>query len=147
VVLTSRWKSNSLGSPHPTTLQTLRSGAQLSIGDDSGLSSVTISCFTRIAIGDRVLVGSGVLITDNDHHDIRASPPTARRHAGAPDSQETDRVEIGDDAFIGARSIILKGVTIGQGAVVGAGSVVTSDVPPAAIAAGNPARVIHSPAN
>jgi acetyltransferase-like isoleucine patch superfamily enzyme len=46
-------------------------------------------------------------------------------------------------AWVGARSIILKGVTVGEGAVVGMGSVVTSDVPPRTIVAGNPARVIR----
>lgn len=51
-------------------------------------------------------------------------------------------VIIGDDVFIGARAIILKGVTIGDGAVIGAGSVVTKSIPPRVIAAGNPARII-----
>ena len=53
------------------------------------------------------------------------------------------RIEIGPDAFIGARAVILPGVTIGQGAVVGAGSVVSSDVPDWKIAAGNPCRVLR----
>ena len=53
-------------------------------------------------------------------------------------------VVICDRSWIGARSIILKGVTIGEGAIVGAGSVVTSDVPPWTIVGGNPARVIRA---
>ncbi|MCC6483663.1 MAG: hypothetical protein IT209_02355 [Armatimonadetes bacterium] len=52
-------------------------------------------------------------------------------------------VRICDKAWIGARAIILKGVTIGEGAVIGAGSVVTKDVPAWCVAAGNPARVIR----
>jgi acetyltransferase-like isoleucine patch superfamily enzyme len=52
-------------------------------------------------------------------------------------------VVIEDGAWIGAGSIILPGVTIGEGAVVGAGSVVTKDVPPMAVAVGNPAQVIR----
>lgn len=48
------------------------------------------------------------------------------------------------NVFIGARSIVMKGVTIGDGAVVGAGSVVTKDVPANTIVAGNPARVIKT---
>ena len=51
-------------------------------------------------------------------------------------------IVIGDDVFIGARCIITKGVTIGNGAVIGAGSVVTRDVPPNTIVAGNPARIV-----
>ena len=51
-------------------------------------------------------------------------------------------VEIGDYVWIGARALILPGVRVGEGAVIGAGAVVTRDIPPYAIAAGNPARVI-----
>jgi acetyltransferase-like isoleucine patch superfamily enzyme len=52
-------------------------------------------------------------------------------------------VSIEDDAWIGAAAIVLRGVTIGRGAVIAAGSVVTSDVPPMTIVAGNPARRIR----
>ncbi|WP_233191214.1 MULTISPECIES: DapH/DapD/GlmU-related protein [unclassified Cryobacterium] len=53
-----------------------------------------------------------------------------------------DRVVIEDDVFLGARSIVLKGVRIGTGSVIGAGSVVSRSIPPGSIAAGNPCRVI-----
>lgn len=53
-------------------------------------------------------------------------------------------IVIGNDVFIGARSIILKGVTIGDAAIIGAGSVVTKDVPAGAIAAGNPAKIVRT---
>mgnify|MGYP000091352893 CR=1 FL=1 len=52
-------------------------------------------------------------------------------------------VEIGDDVWIGTRVIVLPGVKLGAGCVIGAGSVVTRDIPPLAVAAGNPARVIR----
>jgi len=55
----------------------------------------------------------------------------------------TAPVKISNKAWIGVRAIVLKGVTIGEGAVVGAGSIVTSDVPPWTIVAGNPARIIR----
>jgi acetyltransferase-like isoleucine patch superfamily enzyme len=53
-------------------------------------------------------------------------------------------VKIGDGAWLGARTIVLKGVEIGEGAVVGAGSVVTRSIPPYMLAGGNPARVIRA---
>ena len=84
-----------------------------------------------MTIGDWVLIGWDVTITDTDEHDW---PGLGRRCAP---------VTIGDNAWIGARSIILKGVTVGEHAVIGAGSVVTRDVPPYALAAGSPAKVIR----
>ena len=60
----------------------------------------------------------------------------------AQDNVRTAPVAIGDNVFIGARSLVLKGVEIGDNAVVGAGSVVTSDVPVNAVVAGVPARVV-----
>ena len=53
------------------------------------------------------------------------------------------KVEIGDDVPVGAMSIILRGVTIGKGSIIGAGSVVTKDVPPYSIVAGNPAWIVR----
>jgi acetyltransferase-like isoleucine patch superfamily enzyme len=68
---------------------------------------------------------------------LRSSPADASHAATSP-------VTIGSDVFIGGRSIILKGVQIGQGAVIGAGSIVTKDVPEWNIVAGNPARSVGS---
>jgi maltose O-acetyltransferase len=89
-----------------------------------------------IRIRRQALLGSGVIIYDSDFHDLHP----ARRRSGRPAMVP---VEIGRNAFIGDRAIILKGVTIGADAVVGAGSVVTADVPAGVVAAGNPARVIR----
>ena len=89
-----------------------------------------------IRIGNNVLIGSGALITDNDAHGIHPEHRNNVRHILiAP-------IEIKDNVFIGARSIILKGVVIGEGAIVGAGAVVTRNVPDFAIVAGNPAKII-----
>jgi len=79
-----------------------------------------------------VRIGPYVTIADSDFHDLHqrgVRPPSAA-------------VTIGDHVWIGGKASILKGVTIGRGAVVGIGSVVTRDVPPFAIVAGVPARVI-----
>ncbi|MBM4164979.1 MAG: acyltransferase, partial [Lentisphaerae bacterium] len=96
----------------------------------------TITAVQSVRIGDRVLLGSGCLITDNDAHPI---DPEARRRGGGGVARP---VVLESDVFIGARAILLKGVTIGRGSVVGAGSVVTKSVPAFSICAGNPARVV-----
>lgn len=110
----------------------LYKGAEIWIGQGSFLNrNVSILAEERVTIGDWVLIGWDVTITDTDEHDW---PGLGRRCAP---------VTIGDNAWIGARSIILKGVTVGEHAVIGAGSVVTRDVPPYALAAGSPAKVIR----
>lgn len=97
----------------------------------------TAICETStISIGARCSIGPGVTIFDSDFHGLSASQ---RNVASAV--QRAD-VFIGDDVFIGAGAIILKGVRIGARSVVGAGSVVVKSLPEAVIAAGNPARVV-----
>jgi maltose O-acetyltransferase len=102
-----------------------------------------------IAIGNRVLISHGVNIHDNNSH----SHSAALRHihfktifsTGHPailDDVASASVVIEDDVWIGFNSTILKGVRIGRGAIVGAASVVTKDIAPYTIVAGNPARVI-----
>jgi acetyltransferase-like isoleucine patch superfamily enzyme len=102
-----------------------------------------------ITIGDRVLISHHVNIFDSDTHPLSASKRRAQFQAisriGHPkeiDLREAP-VVIGNDAWLGAMAIVLKGVTIGEGAIVGAGSVVTRDVPPWTIVAGNPAKAIR----
>jgi acetyltransferase-like isoleucine patch superfamily enzyme len=135
VTLCSRPSGNSIGVPQRMHITVSRSG-KLEIGDGSGLSGSSIYAMDRIAIGRRVLVGSGSLIMDNDAHPLS---PVARKRGGRPESSP---VSIGDDVFLGARSIVLKGVSIGEGAIVGAGAVVTKDVPPFTIVVGNPAKAV-----
>lgn len=133
----SRWKKNSIGVIQPVVLKTLRKSAKIVIGDNVGVSGCTISANQLIQLGNNVLIGSGALITDCDAHPLCYE---ARLRDETP-SMAT--VVIEDGAFIGARSIILKGVTIGSGSVVGAGSVVSRNVPAGVIVAGNPAKMIR----
>ncbi|MEO0272974.1 MAG: acyltransferase [candidate division WOR-3 bacterium] len=133
----SNWDHNSIGVFQPVILKTITPWAVLSFGNHVGISGCTISASSSISIGNRVLVGSGCLITDSDSHPI--NPELRKRSFSAC---KVKPIVIQDDVFIGARCIILKGVTIGQGAMVGAGSVVSKDVPPYAIVAGNPIKVI-----
>jgi acetyltransferase-like isoleucine patch superfamily enzyme len=93
----------------------------------------------EIVIEDDVNVASGARFMDTDAH----PKDTAARIADLPPSpEEIKPVRICRYSWIGQNAFIMKGVTVGEGAVIGAGSVVVSDVPPYAVAMGNPARVI-----
>ncbi len=103
----------------------------------------------RINIGDRVLISHNVNIFDSLTHPLGASA----RHeqfrkiatSGHPKGVDLGEkvITVCSDVLIGANSIILRGVTLGKGSIIGAGSVVTRDVAPYVIVAGNPARVIR----
>jgi acetyltransferase-like isoleucine patch superfamily enzyme len=138
--LISRSTWTALGVSHPVIIRTLAQGAEVTIGNECGLSGVTICAAINVSIGNRCLLGADVLIADTDFHSVDT---VQRRHLPTPAPSPSDSVRIGNDVFVGARAIILKGVTVGDGSVVGAGSVVTEDIPSGVIAAGNPARVIR----
>ncbi len=89
-----------------------------------------------IRIGPRALIGSGVCVYDSDFHEL----DPRRRRGGTP---ATARVTLGENVFVGDRSLILKGVEIGAHSVIGAGSVVVRSIPEGVVAAGNPARVVR----
>ena len=130
-------------------------GTDLEIGDDfkvwSGHRKTLISGWGRIRIGDRAFINCGtvllsvlevtigddvalaneVYVMDSNSHGVEGRP-----HVEAP-------VRIGDGTWVGARAMILPGVTIGKRVVVAAGAVVTRDVPDDVLVAGNPARVVR----
>ncbi len=91
-----------------------------------------------VRIGQDVLIASNVLITDSDHV-VEAGVPTARNP-----KLVTQPVCIEDNCWLGQNVVIVKGVTVGHDSVVGANSVVTHNIPPYSVAAGNPARVVKS---
>lgn len=113
----------------------LKDGARLHIrgGDGYASRNLQIECRGLIEIGASVAIGPDVIIRDNDGHPV--TPPTG---------EDVQPVRIGNKVWIGARSLILKGVTVGDGAIIAAGSVVTKDVPARTLAAGVPARVIKT---
>ena len=116
-----------------------RDGGTLRIGHDTGLSGATVYAKTYIEIGSGCLIGANVKIFDTDFH---PSNPEVRRKN--PNAGKTAPVRIGDNVFIGANAMVLKGVAIGDDSVIAAGSVVVKDVPAGSLAGGNPARVIRS---
>ena len=110
--------------------------AVLEIGERAFINyGTSIGATERVVIGAHARIGTYVIIMDNDFH--RLEPE--RRDEVPPSAPVT----IGDNVWLGARVIVLSGVTIGAGSVVAAGSVVTKDVPPRSLAAGMPARVIR----
>jgi acetyltransferase-like isoleucine patch superfamily enzyme len=106
------------------------------VGDDFYLNVFCV-LLGDIEFGDHVQIGPHTVMWGRDHGMELGTPMRQQPHRKAP-------IRVGEDVWIGASCVILKGVTIGSGAVVGAGSVVTQDVPERAIVAGNPARVIKS---
>ena len=92
-----------------------------------------------VSIGHRVMLGSGVIVADTDFHPVGVP---GRRYVPSSDASSA-AVKIEDDVFLGVNSIVLKGVTIGCGSVIGAGSVVSGDIPPGVVAAGNPCRPLR----
>lgn len=141
VALCSSSYWTALGVSHPVVLRALREGARIFIGNDTGISGASVCAAISIQIGERCLIGADVMIVDNDFHPLN---PLGRRYCTDLSKIKCSPVVIEDDVFIGARSIVLKGVRIGRGAVIGAGSVVTSDVLPGVVVAGNPAAQIGS---
>lgn len=115
----------------------------LTIGDDVMLTdNIQISCAHSITIGNHVLVGQNVYISDNDHGDTSyetlCQPPLSR------ELSIKGPVVIEDNVWIGRNASILSGVTIGKGAVIAANSVVNKDVPPYTVVGGVPARILKN---
>jgi acetyltransferase-like isoleucine patch superfamily enzyme len=123
----------------------------LMIGDDVYVGDdCIVSCCDRVEVGAGTLLGHGVQIFDNNSHPTAAAARAADwRAIGHGDDRPAEAIAhapvvIEAGAWIGFSSIVLKGVTVGAGAIVAAGSVVTRDVAPGAVVAGNPAREVRS---
>ncbi len=124
-----------------------RPGASVSIGNNTFIGSSLLVCAESIVIGDDVLVSWGCTIVDHNSHSIcweHRKNDVRETHVGNKDwtNVQIGKVRICDKAWLGFNTLILKGVVVGEGAIIGAGSVVTKDVEPYTIVAGNPARFI-----
>jgi acetyltransferase-like isoleucine patch superfamily enzyme len=131
-------------------LLTFAHGGEIKIGEWCYIGEgARIWSAASIEIGDRVLISHSANVFDSLTHPLQA----AARHEqvkqifeqGHPLKLSLDEkpVNIGNDAWIGAGAMVLRGATVGEGGVVAAGAVVTKDVPPYSIVAGNPAVVIR----
>lgn len=141
VVLCSDSRFTALGVNHPVVLRTLRPGAEIFIGNDTGISGGTICSAVSVNISKECMFGANVTIADTDFHAIK---PDNRRFNDNQGDIACSPVTIGDNVFIGTGSIVLKGVNIGNNSVIGGGSLVIKNVSENTIVAGNPAAMIRT---
>ncbi len=128
--------SNLIGLNRKCIISTFGEKSKIKIGNNSGFSGTVIGAANSIIIGNNVLSGANVLITDFDWHPI---DPTMRHTSEGILSAP---ITIGNNVWLGINTVVLKGVTIGENTVIGANSLVVKDIPANVIAAGNPCKVL-----
>ncbi|MCF0124148.1 MAG: acyltransferase [Clostridia bacterium] len=122
---------------------TTTNSAKIIIGDECGIGPFSqITASNEIQIGNGVRTGTFVLITDNAHGKFEMSD--LKKKVDDREIFSKGKVVIGDNVWIGSKASILPNVTIGNGAIIAANAVVTKDVPPYSIAAGNPAKIVKT---
>lgn len=125
-----------------------RANTKITIGNHVGMSSPCLWAKQEITIGDYVNIGGDCIIMDSDAHNLDWRIRDSLKMYNFKESLDAHTakcapIHIGNHVLIGTRSIILKGVTIGEGSVIAAGSIVTKDIPANVIAGGNPCKVIR----
>jgi maltose O-acetyltransferase len=110
--------------------------SRITVGGDTRLNGAGLMAYTRIDIGPRCILGS-TIVFDSDFHPL---DPAHRHDPDAPVSCAP--IQIGTNVWLGGQSAVLKGVTVGDNSVVAFRAVVSGDVPPNVVVAGNPARVV-----
>lgn len=140
VLINSAAWANPIGWADKTRFELFGNGS-IYIGNNVGMSNVSIATSADVRIGDSVLLGAGTKIYGTDFHPVN---PHARKTDKQNENTKTADIIIGDNVFIGAGTIILKGVSIGNNSVIGAGSVVTKNIPENELWAGNPVKFIRS---
>ena len=119
------------------TIFNVRKNGRIIICDNVGISNTAIVSDSNVFIDEYANIGAGTCIYDTDFHSIN---PNIRLNGDT--DVKTKPIHIGKRVFVGAHSIIMKGVSIGDNSVIGAGSVVTKSIPADEIWAGNPIRFI-----
>lgn len=140
VYMNSGRKCNPVGFEHRMMISAVGNGT-IEIGNHVGMSNTVIFSTNSIRIEDGVLLGNGVKIYDTDFHSMDL---TKRSSGHSDDDTKTLPVVLCNNAFIGAGTIILKGVTIGANSVIGACSLVSKSIPENQVWAGNPVRFIRN---
>jgi acetyltransferase-like isoleucine patch superfamily enzyme len=141
VQLISISRFNVAGINHPVILATLSAEAKLEMCQNSGASGATITAVKSILISSYAQIGANASIYDTDFHCIHSEKRKMQKNVTEAKSAP---IVIGENAWIGANAMILKGVRIGNNSIVGAGAVVTKDIVENTIVAGNPAKVVRS---
>lgn len=129
-----------IGFDQPILLTTQKNG-EIRIGNHVGLSNCALYATKYIEIGEETLIGGGVKIYDTNFHSTNwrfRNTPEDKAHTASAS------VIIGKHCFIGAGTIILKGVQVGNNSIVAAGSVVTHSIPENEVWGGNPAHKIKT---
>ncbi len=130
---------NQIGYNNPCILRA--ENGSILIGKNVGMSQTTlVAKNVNITIGCNVKIGGGVKVYTTDFHSLHYEDRRESEYDTA--NRKCAPVVIDDDCFIGAGSIILKGVHIGARTIIGAGSVVTKDIPADVIAGGNPCKIL-----
>ena len=145
VTIKSSFLSNLVGLYSRTIIVTRSPEANITIGDNVGISGATIYARKGIHIGENTCIGGNCKILDNDFHPIETEARLKLlqdAHGGDSDLIPVKEIHIGKNCFLGCNSIILKGTVLGDGCVVGAGAVVSGKFEDNCVIVGNPARVI-----
>ena len=135
VRINSSYEANPVGGVR-TALVSIGNGT-IEIGANTGMSNTGIFAFERVRIGEDVYIGAGCNIYDSNFHSVYHED---RKNGDT--GVKTAPVVIGNRVFIGAHSLILKGVTVGNNSVIAAGSVVVKNIPEKEIWGGNPAKFL-----
>jgi len=140
-LISSSWRAGASGIAGPLRLRTVFPTAEITFDEGSAMTGGSITARSKsIRIGRRTMIGPDCLITDSDFH--TAWPPESRGDYGGDEADAA--VTLGNNVWLGARCIVLKGVTIGDNSIVAAGSVVVKSIAPNSLAAGNPASVVKT---
>ena len=122
----------------PVKLFADREGAIIKIGDNTRIHGTCIHAFKSIIIGKNCLIAANTQIFDTSGHDLSFNDPSNRIN-----TQGTVKpIIIEDNVWIGANTVVLPGVKIGQGSIISANSVVVKNIPSMVVAGGNPAKII-----
>jgi acetyltransferase-like isoleucine patch superfamily enzyme len=138
VVLNSRNKGYHANLYSPVKLFADRDGAIIRIGENTIIHGACIHAWQSVEIGKNCLIAANCQIFDANGHDLSFENVANRINTNG----ETRPVVIKDNVWLCVNSVVLPGVTIGEGSVISANSVVADDIPPMSLARGNPAAVI-----